>query len=482
MTVLRNGRAKQKTGSLNTNQTAFNLGGLGGGVGRRHSKYKKRAGSNVKVCGPVHYQGQIWSVNTKQNSICVPPSKTCSRAGGVGRINAPRFSCSKSDGQQGRDIDIRPPVFTSPNTFTVEENETFIGNVTATDPEGNPVTFTISGDVMEITPDGVLTFKTPPDFGFKTNFKTSVVVNNETTKVFTATVTASDGANTSTQEITVNVTPTPSSFLVGDWKIEAQNGTMGVGENAGDLDWWSNDNAINTERECFFDDIYHFGADGSFKNKFGSDNKTWIEGWQYGAKNIYEGKCGAPVAPHNGPSGATWQYDSTSQTITLNGKGSYLGVPKVNNSGELTDPSAAPESIKYNISASTATTMTIQIDFGPGWWQFKFTKVVPISSSFIVSVAANNSGSGNVYVIEGVQKKQLTLKIGTTYTFVHPTSHPFRFSIVSDGTHGVDGGDYTTGVTTSSGSTVIEVTADTQTPLYYYCSFHSGMGGSISIV
>ena len=149
------GRAKQKTGSLNTNQTAFNLGGLGGGVGRRHSKYKKRAGSNVKVCGPVHYQGQIWSVNTKQNSICIPPSKTCSSAGGVGRINAPRFSCSKSDGQQGRDNDIRPPVFTSSDTFTVEENETFIGNVTATDPEGNPVTFTISGDVIEITPDGV---------------------------------------------------------------------------------------------------------------------------------------------------------------------------------------------------------------------------------------------------------------------------------------------------------------------------------------
>ena len=200
------GRAKQKTGSLNTNQTAFNLGGLGGGVGRRHSKYKKRAGSNVKVCGPVHYQGQIWSVNTKQNSICIPPSKTCSSAGGVGRINAPRFSCSKSDGQQGRDNDIRPPVFTSSDTFTVEENETFIGNVTATDPEGNPVTFTISGDVIEITPDGVLTFKTPPDFEFKTNFKTRVVVNNETTKVYKATVTASDGTNTSTQDITVNVT------------------------------------------------------------------------------------------------------------------------------------------------------------------------------------------------------------------------------------------------------------------------------------
>jgi hypothetical protein len=73
------------------------------------------------------------------------------------------------------------------------------------------------------------------------------------------------------------------------------------------------------------------------------------------------------------------------------------------------------------------------------------------------------------------------LEIGTTYTFTHPTTHPFRFSTVSDGTHG-GGDEYTNGVTTSSGSTVIEVTAGMATPHYYYCSAHSGMGGSVSIV
>ena len=80
-----------------------------------------------------------------------------------------------------------------------------------------------------------------------------------------------------------------------------------------------------------------------------------------------------------------------------------------------------------------------------------------------VSVAANNSGSGNVYVIEGTQKKAITLEVGTTYTFTHPTAHPLRFSTTSDGTHSTgsgynaDGTEYTTGVTkTTSGSTVIE--------------------------
>ena len=98
-----------------------------------------------------------------------------------------------------------------------------------------------------------------------------------------------------------------------------------------------------------------------------------------------------------------------------------------------------------------------------------------------VSVAANNAGSGNVYVIDGTQKKSLTMEVGKTYTFTHPTAHPLRFSSTNDGTHG--GGEaYISGVDTSSdGVTIIEVTADTPTTLYYYCSVHSGMGGSITI-
>ena len=105
-----------------------------------------------------------------------------------------------------------------------------------------------------------------------------------------------------------------------------------------------------------------------------------------------------------------------------------------------------------------------------------------------VNVAPNNAGSGNVYVIDGVQKSSLALEVGKTYTFTHPTGHPLRFSITSDGTHSeggaydTGGSEYTTGVITSTpGSTVIEVTASTPTTLYYYCSIHSGMGGTITV-
>ena len=97
-----------------------------------------------------------------------------------------------------------------------------------------------------------------------------------------------------------------------------------------------------------------------------------------------------------------------------------------------------------------------------------------------VSVEANSSGSGNVYVIDGTQRKSLTLNVGTTYTFNHSSSHPLRFSTTDDGTHG-GGDEYTEGVTKSSGVTTIEVTSSTPTTLYYYCDIHSGMGADITI-
>ena len=101
-------------------------------------------------------------------------------------------------------------------------------------------------------------------------------------------------------------------------------------------------------------------------------------------------------------------------------------------------------------------------------------------TSINVTVAPNNNGSGNVYVINGEQKPSLTLERGKSYTFVHPSGHPFRFSQTADGTHGF-GSEYTSDVAKSTGSTTIAVSSSTPSTLYYYCSIHSGMGGSITI-
>jgi len=84
------------------------------------------------------------------------------------------------------------PIITSEPVFTVDENETDIGTVTAEDGDGDEITFTISGNEISINNEGALTFNTAPDYETKTSY--------------TATVTASDGTNSTTQDITVNVT------------------------------------------------------------------------------------------------------------------------------------------------------------------------------------------------------------------------------------------------------------------------------------
>jgi hypothetical protein len=159
------------------------------------------------------------------------------------------------------------------------------------------------------------------------------------------------------------------SPIVGTWKMAPEAGSLGVGPGLGNTSWWAIDAAGVTTRACFFDDTYVFGADGSFKNVLGAD--TWVEGWQGGTD-----ACGAPVAPHDGSNNATYTYNATASTVTLNGTGAYLGIPKAFNGGELTTPANAPASITYNLTLSENNTVMIaDINIGgDGWWRFKLIK------------------------------------------------------------------------------------------------------------
>ncbi|MCF8367102.1 MAG: T9SS type A sorting domain-containing protein [Bacteroidales bacterium] len=156
--------------------------------------------------------------------------------------------------------------------------------------------------------------------------------------------------------------------VAGTWKVASQPGSLGVGPTQGDISWWSIDAAGIIQRACFFDDKFVFNEDGSFQNVM--DDWTWLEGWQ----GISPDQCGVPVFPHNGANAATWVYDEGAATIQLIGVGAHLGIPKVVNGSELTNPSQAPESITYLVTAISATSMTIDISIGAGWWRFIFEK------------------------------------------------------------------------------------------------------------
>jgi serralysin len=60
----------------------------------------------------------------------------------------------------------------------VAENQTAIGTVTASDPEGDSFSFSISGTELKITAAGILTFASPPDYETKATYTATVTVED----------------------------------------------------------------------------------------------------------------------------------------------------------------------------------------------------------------------------------------------------------------------------------------------------------------
>jgi uncharacterized coiled-coil protein SlyX len=108
------------------------------------------------------------------------------------------------------------------------------------------------------------------------------------------------------------------------------------------------------------------------------------------------------------------------------------------------------------------------------------------TKEFVVTV------SGGVFYIDGVQQLSLELHENQTYLFdlTNPgTSHPFRLATLADGGGAQNGSgsipasDYTTGTDYTSVVNHLKFTVPAGAPstLYYYCTIHSGMGGSMSV-
>ena len=102
------------------------------------------------------------------------------------------------------------PLISSSDTFSANENQTSIGSVTATDADGDSITYSISGSEINISSSGVLSFASSPDY--------------ETKNSYSATVTVSDGTNSTNQNITVNIN---DIALASDTDPLILNGTAG---------------------------------------------------------------------------------------------------------------------------------------------------------------------------------------------------------------------------------------------------------------
>ena len=91
-------------------------------------------------------------------------------------------------------INDNNPIITSSDTFIVEENQTAVATLTASDEDNDDLTFSISGgdsSVLDITESGVLTFKEAPNF--------------EAKNTYSITASVSDGTNSASQGLEINI-------------------------------------------------------------------------------------------------------------------------------------------------------------------------------------------------------------------------------------------------------------------------------------
>jgi glucose/arabinose dehydrogenase len=127
----------------------------------------------------------------------------CSGGGGSGGTPAPTPTPTPTPAN-------RAPSFTSGTTASVVENTTAAYQAAATDPDGNPLTFTIAGGAdsarFAITTAGALTFATAP------NFEAPADANAD--NVYNVQLRVSDGTLNATLDLAVTVTNSREGIAV----------------------------------------------------------------------------------------------------------------------------------------------------------------------------------------------------------------------------------------------------------------------------
>ena len=160
--------------------------------------------------------------------------------------------------------------------------------------------------------------------------------------------------------------------------------------------------------------------------------------------------------------------------LSVSGLSTFTGAIDANGGLDVTGHSELD-----NVNASGISSAAAFANFD--YLQAPFGSTV----TFTVTVASkdashryNGTGSGNAYLINGVQAPFLTLTPGRTYRFTNNNtgSHPFKFYLEADKTT-----EYTSGVNFQNTYTEITVGDETPVVLHYQCTAHGYMGNAIQV-
>ncbi len=205
-------------------------------------------------------------------------------------------------------------------------------------------------------------------------------------------LTAIDGSKSkeSMKTITISDPNTAIKDLTGEesktWRLFREGVCMSLGPNADDpAAWWaglSNDGA----RPCAYAQEFTFHLDGTFE--FNDGGMFWAE---YGVfnnvagceSNVTNESCFEATAANMvnacGDDVSAWlsgthsfEYDPATASLTLNGDGAWIGIPKLGTDGEYITPQP---SVTANVSFESFTgydLMYVVFDYGGAYWPITY--------------------------------------------------------------------------------------------------------------
>lgn len=167
-------------------------------------------------------------------------------------------------------------------------------------------------------------------------------------------------------------------FLTGcdeqGWMLLPDAGAYWVGPNDGSGDtWWANEAGDVTTRFCAFDDEWIFNTAGVME--YDSKGDLWAEdymGHNFECVND-EDLTGTAEPWRSGTHTYQTMEDGGVEQLKLVGLGAFMGLPKVTNGAEVTEPVS---SITYDIidrgEDASGKYMELEVNFGAGLWRFKY--------------------------------------------------------------------------------------------------------------
>ena len=156
------------------------------------------------------------------------------------------------------------------------------------------------------------------------------------------------------------------------WKLNPDKGALWVGPADLSQTWWQNELTELAVRPCAWNDEWTFNSDLSMI--YDTKGDMWAEDYMgFNFLCINENELSEALKPWaSGNHHFSIDNSVSPPTITLQGLGAYIGLPKVGNGAELKAPVA---STTYTITQfkheATRDFLELTINFGAGVWRFQ---------------------------------------------------------------------------------------------------------------